>query len=200
MKNNQSIRIFKNDFLESLTHVHPVVPLVLWTPVITFFFWRNITEFQTSLGTLTAVFVAGLMVWTFMEYVLHRYVFHFPAKSKLGKRLVFLFHGLHHDDPNDATRLVMPPAPAILFAVMFYQFFALIVSASHLDSFFASFMIGYLLYDYIHYATHHFRMTSKGMRFLKTYHLKHHHGDSKLRYGVSNPLWDIIFGTYPPKN
>ncbi len=64
-----------------------------------------------------------------------------------------------------------------------------------LDAFFASFMIGYLCYDYIHYATHHFPMTSKAGRFLKVYHLKHHHQHVPGRFGVSSPLWDLLLGS-----
>ncbi len=58
-------------------------------------------------------------------------------------------------------------------------------------------MLGYLIYDITHYATHHFTMRRGIFKFLKRYHLKHHYKTPDLRYGVSSPLWDWVFGTMP---
>ena len=77
-----------------------------------------------------------------------------------------------------------------------FSFFKIVVPDRYLFSFTAYFLVGYLCYDYIHYATHHWPMKGPIGKFLRTYHLKHHHGEKGLRYGVSNPLWDHIFGTY----
>ena len=63
-----------------------------------------------------------MMTWTLTEYAVHRYLFHYPAQSEFGKRLVYLFHGIHHDQPDDATRLVMPPVPAIILLGVFTAF------------------------------------------------------------------------------
>jgi hypothetical protein len=32
-KEHQSIRLFENDFLERLSHVHPITPLLMWGPI-----------------------------------------------------------------------------------------------------------------------------------------------------------------------
>ena len=59
---------------------------------------------------------------------------------------------------------------------------------------------GYIAYDWIHYYTHHFSPKNRVGRWLKRYHLLHHfdeHHGTK-RFGVSNPLWDLVFGTYRP--
>lgn len=130
-----------------------------------------------------------------MEYLLHRYAFHYPAKSAWGQKIIYMFHGIHHDDPDDATRLVMPPVPAILIMFILGNFFMLFIPKSYFFVFMGSFIIFYLIYDYIHYATHHFRMNSKVGRYLKSYHLKHHYTKAPIKYGVSNPLWDYVFGT-----
>ena len=192
---DKGIRIFKNPFLESLTHVHPIIPLLLWSPFILFLFYRSLKVYELAWSQFLLIAPIALLVWTFSEYILHRFVFHFPAKSKAAKYFVFLFHGLHHDDPNDGTRLVMPPVPAALFIFLLYQFYALLVPANYLPAFMGWFLIGYLIYDYIHYATHHFPMKSKAARYLKAYHLKHHYSGEASRYGVSSPLWDYLFGT-----
>ena len=44
--------------------------------------------------------MGGLLVWTFTEYVLHRFFFIEP-RSEWGKT-PFYFHGVHHDYPQDA--------------------------------------------------------------------------------------------------
>lgn len=195
MKKYESLRIFKNPILESFTHVHPIIPLILWAPVATYLGYTGFVNNNLSLLQMITWFAIGLIVWTFTEYTLHRVVFHFPGKSSLSKKFVFLFHGLHHDDPDDPTRLVMPPVPAILIMGLLYSMFGLMIPANFLDVFMSSFIIGYLLYDYIHYATHHFPMKSPVGRYLKKFHLQHHFRHEKAKYGVSSPLWDIIFNT-----
>lgn len=191
----ESIRIFKNPILESFTHVHPIIPLLLWVPVILFLFYRGAAIKEVSVFEFAFLFIAGMLLWTITEYVLHRYVFHWNAKSRAGKYFVFLFHGLHHDDPQDPTRLVMPPVPAILIVSLLWLLFSSLFPAKYIDVLMAYFLIGYLCYDYIHYATHHFAMTSKLGRYLRKYHLQHHYAGEQSKYGVSSPLWDYVFKT-----
>lgn len=192
---SESIRIFKNPILESFTHVHPIVPLILWVPVILFLFYRGAALKAVSAVEFALLLLAGLLLWTITEYVLHRFVFHWKAKSRAGKYFVFLFHGLHHDDPQDPTRLVMPPVPAILIVSFLWMIFGAVFPAKYIDVLMAYFLIGYLCYDYIHYATHHFAMTSTLGRYLRKYHLQHHYAGEQSKYGVSSPLWDYIFQT-----
>jgi dihydroceramide fatty acyl 2-hydroxylase len=192
---HQSIRLFENNFLESLTHVHPLIPLLLWSPIASYLLWRSVAIHELPAAGLALTAVAGLLVWTLTEYVLHRFAFHYPATSKFGKWLVFLFHGNHHHDPKDKTRLVMPPSGSIPIMIALYFLFALFVPAPWIEPFCAFFMIGYLIYDYIHYATHHFPMKNPVAKYLKHYHLKHHFSGESGRYGVSSPLWDKVFGS-----
>lgn len=198
MKHTESIRIFKNPILEAMTHVHPIIPFVLWVPVIIFAFNQSLTVDGLSSLQFLAWGTFSLIVWTLTEYSLHRFIFHWDPKHAVGKRFVFLFHGLHHDDPKDGTRLVMPPVPAVLIMFLLWKLFSLLIPSNGLNAFMGWFIIGYLIYDYIHYATHHFKMTSKVGRFLKKWHIRHHHSHEKARYGVSSPLWDYIFRTHQP--
>lgn len=199
-ENKESIRLFENNFLESLSHVHPIVPLLMWGPVVAYLLYLSLIKYEISILGYSILFFIALLVWTLTEYLLHKYVFHFPAKSKIGKKFIFLFHGIHHDAPQDATRLVMPPVPAVLIMSMIFGLFSLIVPQGYLEAFMAFFVVGYLCYDYIHYATHHFKMTSKVGRYLRNFHLKHHYSHLPEKYGVSNPLWDYVFNTVNVKN
>lgn len=190
-----SIRLFRNNLLEALTHVHPAVPLLVWAPVVLVLLWRAVALDGLGIAQLLPVAAAALLVWTLTEYVLHRFVFHFPARSRLGKWLVFLFHGVHHDTPQDKTRLVMPPAGAILIMALIWSLFELLIPAPWTQPFGAFFILGYLSYDYLHYATHHFPMRHPVLHRLKQHHMKHHFSGVPGRYGVSSPLWDVLLRT-----
>ena len=90
-KQHQSIRLFENEFLERLSHVHPITPLLMWGPIAGWLLWRSVSLYQLPGLPLLAIALAGGFVWTLSEYCLHRFLFHFPARSKAGKWLVFLF-------------------------------------------------------------------------------------------------------------
>lgn len=193
-----SIRLFRNPILESLSHVHPIVPLLVWSPVVAWLLFRSVSVHGIGAAGLLLVAVAALLTWTLVEYTLHRFVFHYPATSRAGRWLVFLFHGVHHDAPGDKTRLVMPPAGALPILLLLWLLFSLLLPHPWHEPFMAFFMVGYLVYDYIHYATHHFPMRHPLLRYLKQYHMRHHFAGEEARFGVSSPIWDLVFGTYAP--
>jgi sterol desaturase/sphingolipid hydroxylase (fatty acid hydroxylase superfamily) len=193
-----SIKIFNQPFLEALTHVDPLTPLILWLPTVIFLYWRALWLNEVALSTVALYSVLGVLGWTFVEYTLHRFGFHFKGKSAFAQRTVYVTHGLHHDDPEDKTRLVMPPVPALIYVFILYHFFMVIFGAILVDVFFAAFLAAYLGYDYIHYSCHHFKPKTFIGRYLKKHHL-HHHAVENIKYGVSNPLWDWIFFSYHPK-
>jgi sterol desaturase/sphingolipid hydroxylase (fatty acid hydroxylase superfamily) len=189
------IRVFESDILESLTYVHPIVPLIVWLPLVIFLIWYSQITFSPSFAQWAVGLVGGLLVVTFSEYFLHRVIFHYKAKSKFGKRLVWIFHGLHHDDPKDPLRLVMPPVPAIIIMTALYLIFRLFIPENNISIFMAGFIVGYLCYDYIHYASHHFKMKNGYWKYIKMWHLNHHYVDQSTNYGVSTSIWDYVFKT-----
>ena len=191
----QSLRLFENETLEKLSHVHPITPLVFWTPVIAFLIYRSARVHEVAALGFALYAVAGILVWTLAEYLLHRYVFHFIGKSALAQRLHFLIHGNHHDVANDPTRLVMPPMAGVLIAVVLYTPLWAIAGSAIAEPLFAFFLVGYLAYDYTHYAVHHFIPRSKWGRLVKQHHMLHHYADAVGYWGVSSPLWDHVFGT-----
>lgn len=190
-----SVRLFKSDLLERFTHVNPVMPLVLWIPVIGTLIYRSMTLHGLSLFALAVCAVLGLFFWTLTEYLLHRFVFHYPAKTPFGNRVVYILHGLHHEDPVDPTRLVMPPLPALIYSSLLFVIFRVVIGPTYVEAFMAFFLIGYLAYDYIHFYVHFFTPTTAVGKFLKRYHMQHHFADHDAKWGVSNPLWDYIFRT-----
>jgi len=200
---DESVRLFKSDFLEFFTHISPVVVVIIWLPVALFFL---IASIAAPVGNgfpayIPLGFLVGIFIWTLAEYTLHRFIFHFPPRTPQMERITFLFHGVHHAYPQDRTRLVMPPVVSIPLAILFYILFSLVFSwigaQQWLYPTFSGFIIGYLIYDLTHYATHHFPMRSNWAKWLKRYHMQHHYKTPNARFGVSSPLWDFVFATYP---
>lgn len=204
----EPIRLFRSNFLEYFTHITPQTVLFIWVPVIVFLIIKSYLTSgangypAVALLSMIIVWLIGIILWTFAEYFLHRFVFHYHPHSEMMKRIVFLFHGIHHAQPQCKTRLVMPPAVSIPMAFLFYCLFYFLVGIGigkpdTVNPMVAGFMTGYLIYDLTHYATHHFPMRSRWLRFLKRHHMKHHFKTPNQRFGVSTPIWDIVFLTYP---
>lgn len=198
------IRLFKSDFMEFFSHISPITVTVIWLPVALYFLISSIVN--SSVGVFPFYipfgFLFGLFLWTLAEYTLHRFVFHFPAKSQKAEKIIFLFHGVHHAQPQCKTRLVMPPVVSIPLAALFYGLFFLVFSVllnapSWFAPVFSGFIVGYLVYDLTHYATHHFPMRRGYPKFIKRYHMQHHYKTPNNRFGVSSPLWDLVFSTKP---
>jgi len=191
---DESVRLFKNPFMEYMSHIHPATPLIVYLPVIGISLYYGLIDKAPLYFVLT--FLAGIFIWTILEYTIHRFAFHYYPKSKKGEKIHFLVHGVHHDYPRDSTRLVMPLPVSIPLAVIFYFLFKLLLGDLYL-TYFAGLVFGYVAYDSIHYATHHLPMKKGVGKFLKEYHLKHHYNDNNKSFGVSNPLWDYVFRTVP---
>jgi sterol desaturase/sphingolipid hydroxylase (fatty acid hydroxylase superfamily) len=198
------IRLFKSDFLEFFTHISPVAVTLIWSPVILFFLVRAfvINPFAAFPWHILLGFILGLFVWTLVEYTLHRFLFHFKSRAPWMDRIIYLFHGIHHHQPQIKTRLVMPPVVSVPLAFIFYGLVYLVVAILlkaplWIEPLMAGLLLGYLIYDLIHYATHHFPMKRGYFKYLRKYHMQHHFKTPEQRFGVSSPLWDYVFGTHP---
>lgn len=189
----ESVRMFKSDLLEFLSKVHFFIPLVIYVPVIFYLLYKGIFEASIGVGMFILLLASGLFVWTFVEYIMHRFVFHYVPKQKWALRLHFIFHGVHHDYPNDLKRLVLPPSASIPLALGFYFLFNAILPPTYVYAFFPAFIGGYLVYDMTHYAIHHFNFKSGIWQKIKKHHMLHHYQDPTRGYGVSSSLWDNIF-------
>jgi sterol desaturase/sphingolipid hydroxylase (fatty acid hydroxylase superfamily) len=191
---DETARMFNSDFLEAFSKVHWTVPLFIYVPVIGYLFYLTIADKIPALEIIGLI-AAGLFIWTITEYLLHRFIFHFHTTSDFGKRITFMFHGVHHDYPNDTKRLVMPPSVSIPLAAGFFFLFNALFGNVFVAPFFIGFIAGYLFYDISHYAIHHFNMHNKFWLVIKNHHMRHHYQSPSLGFGVSSPLWDVILKT-----
>jgi len=187
-------QMFETPIIERFSRIHPVTPFLFWLPVLAYAGYHAF-EGGVGAGLFAGLVALGVLAWTFTEYTLHRWLFHYTGPRPWQRRMFFVLHGVHHDFPQDSDRLVMPLGASIPLGAMFYVLFRLVVGPTFVDPLFVGFGIGYLAYDGTHYAVHHFRMSSRWGRFIKKYHMIHHHTGVDARYGVSSPLWDWVFRT-----
>lgn len=191
-------RMFETPLIERFSRIHPSTPFVFWLPVLVYLGYRTFAH-GVAVAAALGLLAAGALAWTLAEYVLHRYVFHFVGASSWQRRMHFVIHGVHHDFPQDADRLVMPIGASAPMGLLFYLGFRAILGPVLVDPVFVGFGIGYLTYDGMHYAIHHFRMSSRFGKWIKRHHMIHHHTGEQARWGVSTPLWDWVFGTMGSK-
>src|SRR5436309_8661704 len=123
--------MFESSLLDKVSRVHPSVPLFIFLPAIALFAWAALARMAVveTLGLIAA----GYLFWTLTEYWLHRLVFHFEPEGRIGERLHWIIHGVHHDHPNDPMRLVMPPSVSVpLSALFIWGFYSVLGSPAFL--------------------------------------------------------------------
>jgi sterol desaturase/sphingolipid hydroxylase (fatty acid hydroxylase superfamily) len=89
---------------------------------------------------------------------------------------------------------VLPLIVTLPIAAALFWVFGLVFGVFHLPVF-AGFIHGYLVYDLLHYFIHSGRLPTALGRYLRQYHLTHHFKSPDAHFGVSSPLWDVIFRT-----
>ncbi len=188
--------MFKNKFFEALTKTHPITPLVVYLPIVSYFIGISYYKLNFKTLTIAGLFIIGMFSWTLAEYLLHRFIFHFEPRTSIGFKIQFMIHGVHHQYPQDPKRLVMPPAVSLTLAVIFWYAFKFSLGI-YAFAFFPGFVAGYIVYDMTHYAIHHFKPPKNKLRYLWKHHLQHHYKAPNRAFGVSSPLWDYVFGTTP---
>ncbi len=169
--------LFFLDFL-----VHP--PIILASIA-----WGLYTTKSHELWLALAMVPLGLLTWTLVEYLVHRFVLHkVPGLQEM--------HQAHHDETQELIGTPTPLSLPILFLVVLWPM-TYVLGTSLALLWFAGFLIGFIYYTFVHYAVHH--LSSGGWSFmkkLKFQHNVHHHGTSNQNFGVSTALWDHIFRTY----
>ncbi|MDA1195150.1 MAG: sterol desaturase family protein [Planctomycetota bacterium] len=193
-----SLRIFRTPWLEAQSHIRWQLIPSIWLPIVAALL--IVAAIPLGLGWLAAPLYAllGVFAWTLIEYVLHRFIFHWRPKSAWGRQVHFLVHGIHHLDPWDPTRLVFPPLAGLAIAGLIYLGFWSVLPTPVATAVMAGVLVGYIVYDLSHYYTHHARPRARYGKFLKAWHLAHHHKFWTRMYGVSSPLWDLVFRTGKP--
>ncbi|NXI15087.1 FA2H hydroxylase, partial [Irena cyanogastra] len=216
---DRPIRLFHSDFFEFLSKTAWYVVFMVWTPVVLYLSWVSYTSLAQGNTRLFSsftteysipvhkyyfpfIFLLGMILWSLLEYLIHRFVFHMkpPASNYYLITLHFLLHGQHHKSPFDSSRLVFPPVPASLVIGFFYGVLRLLLPEVLGLSVFVGGLCGYVIYDMMHYYLH-YGSPRKGTYLygLKAYHVKHHFEHQKSGFGISTRFWDYPFRTLIPE-
>ncbi|MGE4070646.1 MAG: sterol desaturase family protein [Lysobacterales bacterium] len=131
--------------------------------------------------------MAGLLLFSLIEYSFHRWLFHGPEQAMERG------HRRHHQDPTGIGSLpfFLPP----IFLVVLAALFSKLMPLSDALLFTGGIAGGYCAYGLCHDWIHRARFRNRlGRRWAANHHIHHHHPDHN--FGVTSPLWDIVFGTY----
>ena len=151
------------------------------------------------LSTINAAasLAAGLLSWGLVEYSIHRWILHrMPPREGAGlpgNRT----HLAHHADPNALDRLNVQLSESLPVCVVYWML-AWALTGDWRAAVFAydGLMLGYFFYEYLDYQAHHGAARGPVVRYFRRYHLLHHHYDARVRFGVTSPLFDYLFGTF----
>ena len=165
----RDLKMFDNPILEYGSRTPWWIVPIAYLPVEYFF----ISQFTLPLISNLMWIAAGLLFWTFAEYMLHRFFFHgedywmrYVPQSNFLFAFHYTIHGIHHCFPMDRYRLVFPPVPGHITLYIF--FYLPMTTALPLEIAFPVLignLIGYQMYDLLHYAFHHFN--AKDGTFIK---------------------------------
>lgn len=125
-------------------------------------------------------FGAGILLWTFYEYVAHRFISHQAPMFRQA-------HALHHLAQRDY--IALHPIMTLAIYAAFWMLFGFGASAISVG-----FSTGYVFYSFAHTAFHYATIEPGHFLYgLKMRHVLHHRAD--VNYGVTSSLWDRLFGT-----
>ena len=193
-----SPQLFKNPTLEKLTHTHIAAPLLIFGGIAALLIYYGIIEKGFKIPLMGLLFFAGLFLFSLVEYLMHRYLYHIPATTEGRKKISYTMHGVHHDYPKDKSRLAMPPVLSLIIAGLLFVIYRAILD-DLVFGFLAGFLVGYAAYLGIHYSIHAFKAPKNFLKILWHHHSIHHYRESDRAFGVSSPFWDVVFGTMPRK-
>jgi sterol desaturase/sphingolipid hydroxylase (fatty acid hydroxylase superfamily) len=124
-------------------------------------------------STTAILFCCGVIAWTLVEYITHRFVLHAIAPVQ---------HGIHHARPREAIDKIFWQI-WLSFGVIYCITEGVVLAGA---------LVAYAWYLLVHYCAHH------NPAILPASLLKHHldhHRFANRNYGVTTKLWDRVFGT-----
>ena len=174
-----------------------LTPFAFYTPVSLSLGVAAMISETRSLTSILFLCLTGVLTWGLIEYSLHRLVFHFDAQSEKGRNFVYRMHLSHHANPKTMDDLFASLWLSLPLALGYCSLaWALTRNWQAVVYLFIGLTAGYFSYEFLHYQAHHRAPRLRVFRYLKTYHLLHHHQSSALRFGVTSPVFDYLFGTF----
>ena len=175
---------------------HPFLPtIIFFSSALLLVYFAQATgprPWYALLGLLSL----GVLLWTLIEYLLHRFLFHWTTVREPWRTLFSGLHIAHHRNPEEKSLIIAPPLVSLFSSLLFYVLLLLFTwSAASAALILAGIQMGYVYYEWVHYGVHEFQPHTPLSRYQKRYHLTHHFKKPKEGFGVTVPFWDWLFGT-----
>lgn len=188
----RSPRFFRRPLFEALTRAHPASPYLLHLPLLALALAR---ARALPLAHLLALLAAGALAWTLVEYWLHRGFFHMRGDTPARRVTSYIVHRHHHAAPADPDRIAATPLYSLGLLALLFALYG-VAGPEPRWALLAGTILGYLAYELLHWRLHHAAPRTAPGRALRRHHQRHHHGDGRSNFGISSPLWDLVFRTY----
>ena len=159
--------------------------------------WYSSASVQGSWISILLLITGGMLLWSILEYVLHRFVFHLCSPIPFVQKILERLHLGHHADPRNPDRILVRPIYSLSISAMLlgglYSLTGTLFSASGLMS---GIWLGFLYYETVHFRLHLIKGHKGLLGLQRRGHFYHHFLDSQCCFGVTSPLWDLVLGTY----
>jgi sterol desaturase/sphingolipid hydroxylase (fatty acid hydroxylase superfamily) len=133
-----------------------------------------------------ALFVSGVFVWTFLEYLIHGWLSH------TFRTFAMPLHAVHHRDASAVFTIRAWIPLAVLWAIV-----ALLLPWTPWAILLSGVLAGFAGYEAIHYRLHFCYPRGRVETYLRSRHMVHHEYYADQCFGVTSALWDLVFGTEP---
>ena len=135
-------------------------------------------------------FCTGAIVFSFVEYAMHRWLFH--ARASFATAI----HHTHHVSPREPFAIPCPSSAAA--AVLCWCVLAPLVGHQAACFLACGLLAAYCYYGLLHHLQHTIRIKSLPLLRLRRRWEAHaiHHGRLDVNFGVTTSLWDYVFGTH----
>jgi sterol desaturase/sphingolipid hydroxylase (fatty acid hydroxylase superfamily) len=194
LKTKGTASLFDSKLLEQLTRTHVSVPVTIFCVYGAGLLLWSIQRTDIRPVATAGLFLAGLFVFTWVEYMVHRFLFHLPTTTAIRKRFQYMMHGVHHEYPRDKDRLAMPPVLSVAISTLLLVLSRLVLG-DYSFSLLAGFLVGYAAYLSVHYVVHVYAPPKNFLRTIWKNHVIHHYKDGEVAFGVTSSLWDYVYGT-----
>jgi len=143
-----------------------------------------------------ALMALGTLVWTLMEYLLHRFLLHSRPQAPAFLSIVGKLHLGHHRNPQDECKITVPVSGSLPIASGLLGLFRLMTGSWSVAALLMTGSIaGYLYYETVHFWIHCGASRERWLRQRRANHLSHHFKDQTRCFGVTTQVWDLILGS-----
>jgi len=137
--------------------------------------------------------VGGVLTWTLLEYVIHRWLGHDRRfrRTPFGKE-----HLRHHIEGDYFAPTSKKLASAVVVTAVVAPLGIVLAGTGPGLAYIAGLMGFYGIYEWLHRREHTHAGFGPYGRWLRRHHFRHHLSDARTNFGVTTPIWDFVFGTY----